>query len=87
MMRGMAMAALVITVLGLAISLAGAGWLLVKIRPDDPRYVDDGMLFPGPQHSVVLPRFIRDQQRPSIVVVIGGGLQVLGGVLAIWASV
>lgn len=79
----MQIAGLWLTVVGLAASLVGAGWLLFGIRADDPRFTHDGQLFPGEQSSVVLPAFIRAQQRPTMLVVLGGGVQVVGGVLAI----
>lgn len=81
----MSTAALIVTLCGTALSLVGAVWLFFGIRPDDPAFTDDGMLYPGQQRSQVLPRFIRAQQRPSVLVLVGGGVQVLGGVLAILA--
>lgn len=82
----MTAAALVLTLVGLVASLSGAVWLLFGIRPDDQRFLDDGPLYPGQQQSLVLARFIRAQRKPTLLVVIGGGLQVLGGVLAITAA-
>lgn len=86
--RSVAMAhwSLWLTLTGLVLTLLGAGRLLLKIKPKDPRYVDDGMLHPGDQQSQVLPQFIRDQQRPALVVLIGGALQTAGSVLALLAG-
>lgn len=78
-------AALIVTLLGLSLSLVGAAWLQWGIDPEDERFTDDGMLYPGRQRSEVLPRYIHAQKRPTLLVVIGGGVQVLGGVLALLA--
>jgi hypothetical protein len=77
--------ALLVTLAGTVLSLGGAAWLFFGIRPDNPAYEDDGMLYPGQHRSEVLPRFIRAQQRPSVLVLIGGGVQVLGGALTLLA--
>ena len=66
----MSTAAPVVTLGGTLLSLAGAAWLFFGISPTDPAYSDDGMLYPGPQRSEVLPRFIRAQQRPWVAVLI-----------------
>lgn len=78
--------ALIVTLVGLGISLCGAGWLQWGIDPEDERFTDDGQLYPGPQTSKVLPKYIKAQQAPTLLVVVGGGVQVLGGVCAIIAS-
>lgn len=77
--------ALVATLAGLTLSLAGAAWIQWGINPHDPQFSDEGDLFPGPQRSKVLPRYIKAQQRPTLLVVIGGGVQIVGGVLAVIA--
>jgi len=76
-------AALIITLVGLVASLWGAVCLQWGIKPDDPRFTDDGMLYPGRQSSGVLPNYIQAQQSPTLLVVVGGGVQILGGVLAV----
>lgn len=75
--------ALIITLLGLCASPIGAAWLQWGIDPDDPRFFDDGPLFPGRHASRVLPNYIKAQQRPTFLVIIGGGIQVCGGIFAI----
>lgn len=80
-------AALFITLVGLVASLCGAAWLQWGIKPDDPRFKDDGMLYPGRQASRVLPKYIKAQQSPTLLVVVGGGIQILGGVLAMISHV
>ncbi|MFQ1002626.1 hypothetical protein [Modestobacter sp. SSW1-42] len=82
----MATAALVLTLIGLVVTLIGGGWLLWGIDPADEKYNDDGPLYPGQQRSQVLPRFIQAQRRPTVLVVMGGVVQVAGGVLAIIAA-
>lgn len=79
----MQIAALIITLVGLVASLCVAVWLQWGIKPDDPRFTDDGMLYPGRQASRVLPNYIKAQQSPTLLVVVGGGIQILGGVLAV----
>lgn len=76
-------AALIITLVGLIASLCGAVWLQWGIKPDDQRFTEDGMLYPGRQASRVLPKYIKAQQSPTLLVVVGGGIQILGGVFAV----
>lgn len=68
---------------GCAVSAGAAVWLLIGFSPDSPRYVDDGMLYPGAQRSQVLPRLLKDQRWVAALVVLGASLQLLGAVLAI----
>lgn len=76
-------AALIITLVGLGASLCGAVWLQWGIKPDDSRFTDDGLIYPGQQTSRVLPNYIKAQQTPTLLVVVGGGIQVFGGVCAL----
>lgn len=78
---------LVAALLGLALSLWGAVWLWFGLDPDEKRYKDDGMLYPGPQKSQVLPRYIADSRRPTLLVAMGGVVQVFAGVMALIAGV
>ncbi|MBL3699255.1 hypothetical protein EV139_0884 [Leucobacter luti] len=74
---------LVAALLGLALSLWGAVWLWFGLDPDNERYKDDGMAYPGTQESQVLPRYIADSRRPTLLVAVGGAVQVAAGVLAL----
>lgn len=76
-----------VALLGLILSLIGAAWLWFGLDPENERYIDDGMLYPGQQTSEVLPRYIKDSRRPTLIVLIGGGVQVLGGILSLIATV
>lgn len=82
----MIIASLAVTVIGVAFSLAGSIWLLLGFSPNNPRYVNDGGLYPGEQTSTVVPNLLTDQRRPLGLVAIGGGLQVIGGSLSIAAT-
>lgn len=70
-------------VAGCAVSAVGAVWLLVGFSPNNPKYVDDGMLYPGVQRSQVLPQLLKDQRGVASLVVIGTTLQLGGAVLTI----
>lgn len=82
----MLIASLIITLAGAGLSLAGSAWLFLGFRPDDKRYTDEGMLYPGPQSSRVVSNLLRDQRRPAALVVAGGSLQLIAGVVALVAS-
>ena len=68
---------------GCAVSAVAAVWLLVGFSPDNPKYVDDGQLYPGVQRSQVLPQLMRDQRGVAALVVAGAAVQLLGAVLSI----
>lgn len=68
---------LLVALLGLVLSLGGAAWLWFGLDPESERYQADGMLHPGVQRSKVLPRYIADSRRPTLLVVLGGALQVV----------
>lgn len=68
---------------GCAVSAAAAVWLLVGFSPDNPKYLDDGPLYPGQQRSQVLPQLMRDQRGVAALVVLGGSVQLAGAVLSI----
>jgi hypothetical protein len=74
--------ALWLAVAGCAVSAAGAVWLLLGFKPDNPRYLDDGMLYPGVQRSQVVPNLLKDQRWVAALVVLGSALQLLGAVFA-----
>lgn len=82
----MLLASIVVALVGLVLSLAGAAWLWFGLDPENVRYLDDGLLYPGRQQSAVLPRYIRDSRRPTLMVVVGGGVQVIGGILSLAAA-
>jgi hypothetical protein len=85
-MTCLAIVSLAVTMLGLILTLAGAGWLLFGIRESDRRFSSDGNLYPGEQTSVVVPALIRAQRWPGWLALIGGSVQLVGGVLAIAAA-
>ena len=68
---------------GCAVSAAGAVWLLVGFSPDNPKYLDDGPLYPGQQRSQVLPQLLRDQRGVAVLVVFGASVQLAGAVLSV----
>lgn len=68
---------------GCAVSVVAAVWLLVGFNPDNPKYVDDGMLYPGPQRSRVLPQLLKDQRGVAALVVLGASVQLAGAVLSV----
>lgn len=70
---------------GCVLSVAAAVWLLVGFSPNNPRYVNDGPVFPGEQESKVLPQLLKDQRGVAAVVVLGASVQLTGAVLAILA--
>ncbi|MGU3425589.1 hypothetical protein ACLBWV_11760 [Microbacterium paraoxydans] len=82
----MLLLSIIVALLGLIVCLCGALWLWFGLNPESDRYTDDGMLYPGQQRSEVLPRYIRDSRRPTLMVVIGGGIQVVAGILSLVAT-
>lgn len=68
---------------GCAVSAAAAVWLVVGFSPDNPKYVDDGQLYPGTQRSQVLPQLLKDQRGVAALVVLGASVQLGGAVLSI----
>lgn len=77
---------MIVTGIGTAVSLYGAGWLVWSSNPDDPRYTDDGLLYPGQQRSKVVPELVRDQRKVGIVVAAGNAIVLLGVFLSFLAS-
>ena len=82
----MGMFSLWLAMAGCAVSAGAAVWLLVGFSPDNPRYVDDGPLYPGVQRSQVLPRLMNDQRWVAALIVLGAAVQLLGAVMAIVAA-
>jgi hypothetical protein len=78
--------ALIVTGIGTAVSLYGAAWLVWSSKPDDPRYNDDGMLYPGHQTSKVVPALVRDQRKVGIIVAVGNAIVLVGVFLSFLAS-
>ena len=76
--------ALVLALAGATVSLGAAVWLL-RSDPNDPKYGDDGELYPGRQQSLIGPLIVREQRRVAAWVTIGATLQLVGGVLALIA--
>lgn len=68
---------------GCAVSAGAAVWLLVGFSPNNPKYVDDGTLYPGVQRSQVLPQLLKDQRGVAATVVFGTTLQLGGAVLTV----
>lgn len=68
---------------GCAVGAAAAVWLLVGFSPNNLKYVDDGMLYPGAQRSQVLPQLLKDRRGVAATVVIGTSLQLGGAVLTV----
>lgn len=68
----------ILSVTGAAFSLGAAVWLLVGFDPENPRYSDEGPLYPGPQHSVVVGHLLADQRWTAAVAVVGATLQLAG---------
>lgn len=83
----MIIAAAVIAVVGALVTCVGSVWLVVGFGADNPRYVDDGMLYPGRQSSTVLPNLLRDQQKVTALIACGGAIQLVGTVLALLAAI
>ena len=82
----MVLVAAIVAVVGALITSVGSGWLWLGFKPDNPRYTDDGMLYPGRQRSMVLPALLMDQQRVTALIASGGGVQLVGTVLALTAA-
>lgn len=82
----MQITALVLALVGLVLTTAGSVWLLFGFSPTNPRYVDDGMLYPGNQRSKVIPNLLRDQRKVSALIVLGAAIQVVGGVFAVLSA-
>lgn len=72
-----------LAMVGCAVSAAAAVWLLVGFSPENPKYVDDGMLVPGQQRSQVLPQLLKDQRGVAALVVFGASVQLAGAVLSV----
>lgn len=73
----------VVAVVGALITAAGSCWLWLGFKPDNPRYVDDGMLYPGRQTSRVLPNLLKDQQKVTALIAVGGAVQLVATVLVL----
>jgi hypothetical protein len=74
------------SVLGALGGTAAAVWLLVGFNPDNPRYVMDGMNYPGERESTVLPNLLRDQRKVAALITASTVCQLVGVVLGIWAD-
>ncbi len=83
----MNIAGLAMTVVGAVVNLAGAAWTLCGFNPEDPRYKDEGLLYPGQQVSKAVSRLLRDQRRVSAVTVMGSTVLTVGAVLVFMAGV
>ena len=83
----MIITAAVVAVIGALLTGSGAAWLAFGFSPDNERYKDDGMLYPGPQESQVLPNLLRDQRRATALVAFGGAVQLVATVLALAGAV
>lgn len=83
----MIITAAVVAVIGAIVTGAGAAWLAFGFSPDNERYKDDGMLYPGPQESQVLPNLLQDQRRATALVAIGGGIQLVATMIALVGAV
>jgi hypothetical protein len=81
-MDALTLVALAITIVGLIFTLIGTGQLLFGIRHDDPKYSSLAM----PREMEIVPSLIYAQRRPLWLALIGGSVQVVGGVLAIVAA-
>lgn len=73
----------VVAVVGAVLTLGAAAWLFFGFKPDNPRYVEDGMLYPGEQTSTVVPNLLHDQRRATALALAGGAVQVVATVLAL----
>jgi hypothetical protein len=73
---------IITTVIGAALNFYAAWWLVKSSNPTDPRYTDDGMLYPGQQRSAVVPNLVRDQRRIGAVVAVGNTFLLVGATLA-----
>lgn len=82
----MELVGLVITVIGAIVNLIGACLLLWGFDESNPRYVDDGMLYPGQQTSRVVPNLLHDQRRVAVLTVVGSTLLLAGAVLVVVAA-
>lgn len=80
---GMELIALICALIGLVLSLVGAVWLWFGLDPDKEKYKNEGQLHPGEQQSITLPKYISDSRKPTLLVAIGGGVQVIAGILAV----
>lgn len=83
----MVITAAVVAVVGALVTAGAAVWSWLGFSADNPKYHDDGMLYPGPQRSQVLPALLRDQRRVTSVLAVGGALQLVGTVLALVAAI
>lgn len=81
----MAVWALILAVIGTALGLGAALWLLLGSDPSAQRYRDDGPLYPGRQRSLVGPIIVREQRRIAALVTAGSAFQLAGAVLALLA--
>lgn len=77
---------LILGLLGAVGAFTAALWLLFGFKPSDPRFTDDGTLYPGRQTSTVVPNLLREQGRVGALVAVSASLQVLAVLLAIAAT-
>ena len=71
----------ILTVIGAAVNVAAALWLLAASNPDNERYTDDGTLYPGPQRSQVVPALVRDQRKIAALTMLGTTILVVAAIL------
>jgi hypothetical protein len=76
----------ILTVIGAAVNGAAAVWLLAASNPDNERYTDDGMLYPGRQRSQVVPALVRDQRKIAALTVLGTTILVVAAILEFAAA-
>jgi hypothetical protein len=77
--------AFALSLVGAAISAAGSVWLLVGVKPDDPRYqVGAGARY-GQADFPGIRNLVRAQQKAGAAVAIGATLQLLGLAVSVWA--
>lgn len=82
-MKSLAVSAAVLGAVG---GTVAAVWLLIGFKPDNPRYTDDGVLFPGEQQSLVVPNLLRDQRKVAALVTASAICQFVGVVLGVLAD-
>jgi hypothetical protein len=71
----------ILTVIGAAVNVAAAVWLLAASNPDNERYTDDGTRNAGPQRSQVVPASVRDQRKIAALTMIGTTILVVAAIL------
>jgi hypothetical protein len=71
----------IFVVVGGILSVGATVWLIVGLKPTNPRYGTAALQNKG------LSRLLDDQRKMLFVLALGASLQLVGAILALWAAI